>query len=221
MSRNFRIPSLPAQIHQNLSNDSCSRLCTPGIQRNAHDEFQSIILFHFVIRFSSCFRPNPSSAMTHMTGAHFCYFRTMPGTKTFSCAQPIEVGRNMIEQSKSKRARAQSNHRQGQRMRSSACTVLSSHLDRVWTTTAPEPTTCAFMFGPGRDSRLSFTDDRIVVVSNNSDGISSREDLPVLGLLYLLPENVSYKMLMYSLDTDVSQAMMEASSAPELTECCR
>ena len=105
-------------------------------------------------------------------------------------------------------------------MRSSAFTVLSAHLDRVWTTTAPEPTTCAFMFGPGRDSRLSFTDDRIVVVSNNSDGISSREDLPVLGLLYLLPENVSYKMLMYSspsLDTDVSQAMMEASSAPELS----
>lgn len=112
-------------------------------------------------------------------------------------------------------------------MRSSAFTVLSSHLDRVWATTAPEPTTCAFMFGPGRVESLSFTDDRIVVVSNNSDGISSREDLLVLvaGLLYLLPENVSYKMLMYSspsLDTDVSQAMMEASSAPEpTTECCR
>lgn len=159
--------------------------------------------------------------MTHMTGAHFCYFRTMPGTKTFSCAQPIEVGRNMIEQSKSSRARAQSPPGATDEVKRVYGTFLSPG-PMVWAaTTTPEPTTCAFMFGPGRDSRLSFTDDRIVVVSNNSDGISSREDLPVLGLLYLLPENVSYKMLMYSLDTDVSQAMMEASSAPELTECCR
>lgn len=137
-------------------------------------------LVSFLIRFSSCFRPNPSSAMTHMTGAHFCYFRTMPGTRTFSCANPrlVETWSNKV-----RAAVPLPNHRQGQRMRSSAFAVLSSHLDRVWATTAPEPTTCAFMFGPGRDSRLSFTDDRIVVVSNNSDGISSREDSPGLSLL--------------------------------------
>lgn len=140
-------------------------------------------LVSFLIRFSSCFRPNPTSAMTHMTGAHFCYFRTMHGTKTFICAhcpwKLVETWSNKV-----RAAVPLPNHRQGQRMRSSAFTVLSSRLDRVWAaTTTPGPTTCAFMFGPGRDSRLSFTDDRIVVVSNNSDGISSREDSPGLSLL--------------------------------------